>query len=289
MLTVVLALVLIECNGNAQDESKPILSKRYLNHLYYGDIDESGNFVPSVTINPINITRGYPKSSSIDDKPFVSAYRDAEEVYEYRSFRLVPGTIRRGEFAPDISGKVIDFADYQSSKNTRRIYNLPPKPAPGRDDETHNGDSKQPAKLSPQDKPSELKVELVRPFTANEEYEFKLTPSVQYSRKFGNHLYFGTLDDYGNFVPSPTMKPIEVGKGMPKDDGKFIPLMSHIPQKEVYEFRFRTLIPGTIQNGEFIPDLGGGKIIDFADYKYSKDAKPIYNLPGKFFPVPKGK
>jgi hypothetical protein len=34
-------------------------------------------------------------------------------------------------------------------------------------------------------------------------------------------------------------------------------------------------------DGLFVPELGG-KIIDFMDYKYSDQAIPIWNLPGKF-------
>ncbi|OWK41792.1 hypothetical protein FRUB_03870 [Fimbriiglobus ruber] len=42
------------------------------------------------------------------------------------------------------------------------------------------------------------------------------------------------------------------------------------------------LIPGEIRPlGQFVPEVGG-KIIRFADYRYNPEAKPIWNLPGKF-------
>ena len=34
-------------------------------------------------------------------------------------------------------------------------------------------------------------------------------------------------------------------------------------------------------SGDFVPDLGG-KIIDFKEYRHSKDAPKTYNLPGRF-------
>jgi hypothetical protein len=268
--------------------------RQYGHFLYFGKLDEYGNFVPAPNPTPVeepmDISQGWPKGFFKNYAYLMMSNNPKIEAYEFRSNRLIPGIIHNEEFAPDIEGKVIAFSDYKYSKVARRIYNLPGKFVPKKQVEGQQSqENNLLEKSQPQKVPPKRKNEHVRSSTANVEFEFKLTPTVEYSRKYGNHLYFGTLDEYGNFKPSITVKPIDVSQSVPKVDEKYIPLMTHVKQKEVYEFRFRTLIPGTIQNGEFIPDLGGGKIIDFADYKYSKDAKPIYNLPGKFFPIPKEK
>jgi hypothetical protein len=54
--------------------------------------------------------------------------------------------------------------------------------------------------------------------------------------------------------------------------------------KPVYEFRSGVLAPGEIrEGGNFAPEVGG-KIVAFADYTYTPDATPIWNLPGGFRP-----
>lgn len=50
-----------------------------------------------------------------------------EEVYEYRSGRLIKGRLQKtGNFVPELGSKVLDFKDYDPDEN-RRIYNLPGK------------------------------------------------------------------------------------------------------------------------------------------------------------------
>jgi hypothetical protein len=52
--------------------------------------------------------------------------------------------------------------------------------------------------------------------------------------------------------------------------------------ERVYELRSGVLVPGELgEFGNFIPTIGG-KIIGFRDYKYSKEAPRIWNLPGRF-------
>jgi hypothetical protein len=50
-----------------------------------------------------------------------------EEVYEYRSGRLIKGKLHlTGNFVPELGSKIIDFKDYDPSPpRQRRIYNLP--------------------------------------------------------------------------------------------------------------------------------------------------------------------
>ena len=58
--------------------------------------------------------------------------------------------------------------------------------------------------------------------------------------------------------------------------------------KKAYEFRSGVLIPGEMRkDGDFVTFVpeAGGKIIAFADYKYTPDGPPIWNLPGRFQPV----
>ena len=57
----------------------------------------------------------------------------------------------------------------------------------------------------------------------------------------------------------------------------------------VYEFRSGVLIPGTFdESGYFVPDHEG-KLLKFADYKYSADAPTIWNLPGLFLTGPEAR
>jgi hypothetical protein len=56
---------------------------------------------------------------------------------------------------------------------------------------------------------------------------------------------------------------------------------STLVSEPVYEFRSRRLIPGSLVNNNFVPDLGRG-IIDFKDYTYQPGGRRIYNLPGLF-------
>lgn len=62
-------------------------------------------------------------------------------------------------------------------------------------------------------------------------------------------------------------------------------LLNFGAEGEVYEYRSGMLIPGTQRPmGKFIP-TPGGRIVRFADYRYSPTATPIWNLPGYFRPV----
>ena len=59
--------------------------------------------------------------------------------------------------------------------------------------------------------------------------------------------------------------------------------------KPLYELRAGRLVPGTFdKEGTFIQDIGG-KVIDFAAYKYTPTAPKIWNLPGHFLTEPEAK
>jgi len=51
--------------------------------------------------------------------------KDTEDVYEFRSGRLIKGTLQKtGNFVPELGSKIMDFKDYDPL-GRRRIYNLP--------------------------------------------------------------------------------------------------------------------------------------------------------------------
>src|SRR5207302_9167959 len=94
------------------------------------------------------------------------------------------------------------------------------------------------------------------------------------SREEGTYL--GRLDARGNFVPLPGAKPLGWTSGAKLINGRLN------ADESVYEFRCGTLIKGKFDDRlNFIPDVGS-TVIAFKDYKYSKDAPRIYNLPGTF-------
>ena len=106
------------------------------------------------------------------------------------------------------------------------------------------------------------------------EYQEDLKRLVALIREDGIH--FGRLDARGNFVPLPGAKPLGASFGPKSINSR------RDANESVYEFRSGTLIKGKFDARlNFIPDVGS-TVISFKDYKYSKDAIRIYNLPGTF-------
>lgn len=97
----------------------------------------------------------------------------------------------------------------------------------------------------------------------------------------GWHL-IGKLDRDGEFVPEHRVR-----QGQPWTSAPAHGLLNG-PRPEptkAYEFRHGALVPGELRkDGAFVPEVGG-KIIAFADYTYTPEAPPIWNLPGWFEPV----
>jgi hypothetical protein len=99
----------------------------------------------------------------------------------------------------------------------------------------------------------------------------------------------GKFDAYGNFIPRteelmPATPTGAVGGPYVSNRMVLTPAQKAAgKQKEdVYEFRSRVLIPGTLDDrGKFTPAIGGD-IIPFKDYRYSLEARRIWNLPGYF-------
>lgn len=92
-------------------------------------------------------------------------------------------------------------------------------------------------------------------------------------------IYLGYLDANGNFAPKPGVRPLGAAAAAPawEELGPFPP-----SGKPAYEFRSRRLIRGSFDaHGVFVPEIGS-EIVSFDKYRYSKNAIPIYNLPGRF-------
>jgi hypothetical protein len=97
----------------------------------------------------------------------------------------------------------------------------------------------------------------------------------------GDTESIGKLDEAGNFVV-PHRGYFQFRRGQPLSRVPPCTPINGEPEKNVYEYRSGTLVPGAIDDdGNFIPTLDA-KVIDFKDYVYSPKAAKIYNLPGKF-------
>jgi hypothetical protein len=109
----------------------------------FGHLDDRGEFIPDYGLPIVSrsglkgLIRSEPGGSpryytlprpSWDTWPEREGpNRDApEEVYEYRSGRLIKGTLQgSGNFVPELGSKVLDFKEYDPLTDRRRIYNLP--------------------------------------------------------------------------------------------------------------------------------------------------------------------
>lgn len=105
-----------------------------------GHLDDEGDFIPDYGLpvfpyakakNPDVLRDGsgrtiyytLPRGGKED---FWKKKKDTEEVYEYRSGRLIKGTLHKtGNFVPELGSKILDFKEYNPATDNRRIYNLP--------------------------------------------------------------------------------------------------------------------------------------------------------------------
>jgi hypothetical protein len=97
-----------------------------------GHLDDAGDFVPEYNLPPFPLVQPWRVVySGLTGAPNLSYYNlpkggEKEDVYEYRSGRLLKGTLlKSGTFVPELGSEVLDFKDYQPGPNARRIYNLP--------------------------------------------------------------------------------------------------------------------------------------------------------------------
>jgi hypothetical protein len=119
---------------------------------------------------------------------------------------------------------------------------------------------------------------------ADDEYVFveNLDRIVAINR--GKWTIVGRLDRDGNLVPMSDGTFEVLRKNQPASGIGFEAIINaRIARKEpVFEFSAGKLIKGVLdEEGVFIPEANS-KVIEFKDYRYSKDTPRIYNLPGRF-------
>lgn len=107
-------------------------------YILIGFLDEDGDFVTEKTITlkakgrppgQIEQTGGFEASQQFQKLTYINQPRvPGEDVYEYRTGKLVPGQLSRNfKFIPDLDGQIIEFGEYVYREKARRIYNLPGK------------------------------------------------------------------------------------------------------------------------------------------------------------------
>jgi hypothetical protein len=109
------------------------------------------------------------------------------------------------------------------------------------------------------------------------EYEFIPAVDRWVSINRGDDLLIGKLDKNGDFNQAfryPLNAPLS--GGLPPTTR----LTNGSPRK-AYEYRSGGLIPGTLSDTGFVPEIDA-KVISFPAYRYSPSAPPIWNLPGFF-------
>ena len=105
----------------APDTNRWVGIKRNATGGAIGKLDSAGNFTPDRLYLDVNVTG--PLSNV---PPFTVINRPAARAYEYRSGRLIPGSIDEdGNFIPKLGGKIISFKEYRYGPNAPRIWNLP--------------------------------------------------------------------------------------------------------------------------------------------------------------------
>lgn len=101
--------------------------------LELGRLNDAGDFLPEYDLPPIRLAQPWADSRRLLPGERQLLYynlpksEDKEPIYEYRSGRLLQGTLlKNGTFVPDADSKVLDFGDYKpADPKARRIYNLP--------------------------------------------------------------------------------------------------------------------------------------------------------------------
>jgi hypothetical protein len=97
-----------------------------------GHLSDEGEFVPDYGL-PVFPYVKVKQPDVLQDSSGRTIYytlpkdgKDSEEVYEYRSGRLIRGALQKtGNFVPELGSKVLDFKEYDPMTDRRRIYNLP--------------------------------------------------------------------------------------------------------------------------------------------------------------------
>ncbi len=199
----------------------------------------------------------------------------SEQVLEYRTSRIVPGTIKLNSehFVPTIGEKVVSFETYKEGMN--RVYNIPGYFAWDKKHDTDPFFNRKTKTYSMSNNHKALLRTSVEPLPSHY-YHKKLID------KIGEVVCFGTIMDNGNFnydIKTGIIRDPEAIKKL-----KLPPNLYAVRENEefVYEFRSERLILGKVTGASFVPELGS-VIVSYDDY-LNKKLKPlrIYNLPEKY-------
>jgi hypothetical protein len=267
-------------------------------NTWLGDFDKDGNFLPDPRFPP-----NYGRSAVSGTIPFVWAFGGQKLVYEHRSGRVIKGTM-----LADLGSTVLDIKDVDLKKPDRNVWNMPEvTPAYVEERKRRYGDNAVP------DAPEPPKA------GTPPGYEFKLFRELATDKKapvvirvIGEVMEFGRLSDEGEFVPESELPPLPpvllprththppiyaptfdpyytlprfVGKEATAPKPRILGIPDDLPRKvaekeDVYEYRSRRLIKGTLEKtGNFVPEVGS-KVIDFKDFDPLAERRRIYNLPG---------
>jgi hypothetical protein len=293
---------------------------RMKSHTYFGVFDIDGRYVTSPRSLPERAGQSGPASPRATFL-WVFAVPLGNPTYEFRSARLIPGTVQKAKgsgeifepvFVPDLGGEVISMEAYLKTYDPEKsvpIYNLPgriirasanPPPQQGlawRQDAKPFG--------SRQGQPSlALRAFMMNAMLLAPPTEAPATYKLDYKSKWnwyvvmGDYEYTGKIDEDGRFVPDPHSLPKKLEDKKRLGDNPAVALYRQAEQggsSKTYEFRSECLIPGAIQAAReggvtFVPDLGG-KVIALETYLRNYDPKkhvPIYNLPGEIVAVKAG-
>jgi hypothetical protein len=109
----------------------PWFARKFGDYLEFGKLSRRGDFLPEPGLpivattqlpRPFRLRRGI-RQNIIYNSP--TTRNGVEDVYEFRSGRLIRGKIHAsGNFQPEVGSKVTPFRDYDPRKDLR-IYNLP--------------------------------------------------------------------------------------------------------------------------------------------------------------------
>ncbi|HZU39191.1 MAG TPA: hypothetical protein VFA18_24915 [Gemmataceae bacterium] len=120
------------CPGQSADSGytfvqdlRPRYMMDYDDTVVWGHLDAAGNLVPDPG-EAVNGAGGFGLTTARQFVYLTRPTKPNEVVYEFRSGKLIPGTIDIvAHFVPTVGAKVIDFKHYHYGQDARRIYNLP--------------------------------------------------------------------------------------------------------------------------------------------------------------------
>ncbi|HMP59422.1 MAG TPA: hypothetical protein PKD86_08730 [Gemmatales bacterium] len=251
--------------------------------VYFVRLDDAGEFIPEENQPPMSrwqMRFGGPRRIA----PRVDTH--GGRCFEFRSGVLIEGRVANAIFVPRVGAQVISLDDYLRaySKDSLGIYNVPGAIVECREAASAG---------SRRSSVSDVSRQCVGAYDGKwrtdrgmSHFPFvfvqDLTPRVHH--KWGDKVYVGNLDTHGRFIPDPFVPPQE-----PEKFAGIVPtsrplMVGPDGRREVYEFRAGRLVPGKLTDDDrFIPEVGG-LIIHIRDYVYTPEARPIYNLPGQFYP-----